>query len=216
MRGTLTFDSKSCSHPTRSDIEKVLRADPEMLYSLKLRSSAVPPADAAEQEREQQLQRAERENLAEETKALKASYSTLFKSYERLRANFDLMREARNGLAEQVERQRDALQAMYGSAQDLKDVLLEQAQRADQSIAETKGKYDSDTVTIRMNLVKLQNENNSLRSEVESKVGAHLQRRVGAGKRNLRVAPHRARDRQAGQHRGPRLNPVHLMVMYNA
>lgn len=41
---------------------------------------------------------------------------------------------------------------------------------ADQTIAETKGRYDSSTVTIRMDLCKLENENSSLKSEIESKV----------------------------------------------
>jgi hypothetical protein len=43
---------------------------------------------------------------------------------------------------------------------------------ADHTIAETKGRYDSSTVTIRMDLVKLENENSSLRSEVDSKVSS--------------------------------------------
>ncbi|KAI6191205.1 Transforming acidic coiled-coil-containing protein 3 [Aphelenchoides bicaudatus] len=151
------------------DIEKVLKEDPDTLFNMKLKSTLPTPSTADEQTKEIEALRKERDNLADETKGLKASYSSLFKSYEKLRGNYELMHTTRNILADTAEKQKNAMNTIYESALNLKTVMLEQAAVADQTIAETKGRYDSNTVTIRMDLCKLENENGSLKAEIESK-----------------------------------------------
>lgn len=151
------------------DIQKVLANDPETLYNMKLHSNVMTPTTSEETLKELKTVKAERDNLAEEAKALKNSHSNLFKSYEKLRTNFELMREDRNILNDQVEKQQDAMNGIYKTALNFKEVMVDEAANADRAIAEAKGKYDSDTVTIRMNLIKLENENSSLKSEIESK-----------------------------------------------
>ncbi|KAI6205904.1 hypothetical protein M3Y94_00845100 [Aphelenchoides besseyi] len=151
------------------DIEKVLKNDPDMIFSMKLRSVLPTPSTAADQTKEIEELRKERDNLCDETKGLKASYANLFKSYDKLRTNYELLQESRNSLVEKSEMQRNAMNSMYESALNLKSIMAEQAAMADQTIAETKGRYDSNTVTIRMNLVRLENENSSLKSEIDTK-----------------------------------------------
>ncbi|CAD5225988.1 unnamed protein product [Bursaphelenchus xylophilus] len=151
------------------DITKVLQNDPDVLFEMKLKGSLLTPTSSEEHTKELKTLRAERDHLADEAKALKASYSSLFKSYEKLRNNYDILRVSRNELVEQVEQQKAAMAQMYKASMDLKELMIGQVAEADRTIAETKGKYDNDTVTIRMDLLKLENENKSLKSEVDGK-----------------------------------------------
>ncbi|CAD5218692.1 unnamed protein product [Bursaphelenchus okinawaensis] len=151
------------------DIAKVLQSDPDTMFELKLKGSLLTPTSSEEHAKELKNLKAERDHLADEAKSLKMSYTNLFKSYEKLRTNYDLLRESRTELADTVTQQREAMTNMYKTSMELKEQMLEQVAEADRTVAETKGKYDSDTVTIRMDLVKLENENKSLKSEIEGK-----------------------------------------------
>lgn len=94
---------------------------------MKLRSALPTPSTADEQNKEIEVLRNERDNLVEELKGLKASYSSLFKSYDKLNSNHQLIHNSRNLLLDTAEKQREAMKTMYESSLKLKEIMIEQA-----------------------------------------------------------------------------------------
>lgn len=93
---------------------------------MKLKSALPTPSTADEQLKEIEVLRNERDNLVDELKGLKSSYSSLFKSYDKLNSNHQLIHNSRNLLFETAEKQREAMKTMYETSLQLKNIMMEQ------------------------------------------------------------------------------------------